>query len=215
MSHSLAIPAPFFTPAIICRYIQCCFLRYHIYDAEPSLTARSGKAREASQFLPPTMSPDAMLHWRDHHALQMVVHVVVESALARISDDAVAGVLDEIRQAVSEALDSHDFVKAAMRPTTPSGCPELLSAAVQSPANFETDASAPEPPRRESWIEVPTARSTESSKVLFSLATPSASPEVPRRDLDLSPESPPSAPSPSASPSRSLAERLDTPPVNK
>ncbi|KZV91885.1 hypothetical protein EXIGLDRAFT_85245 [Exidia glandulosa HHB12029] len=80
---------------------------------------------------PPTMSPDAMLHWRDHHALQTVVHVVVESALARISDDAVAGVLDEIRQAVLEALDSHDFVKAAMRPTTPSGCPELLSCDTQ------------------------------------------------------------------------------------
>ncbi|KZV85612.1 hypothetical protein EXIGLDRAFT_841346 [Exidia glandulosa HHB12029] len=55
------------------------------------------------------MSPDAMLHWRDHHALQTVVDVVVESALARISDDAVAGVLDEISQAVLEALNSHDL----------------------------------------------------------------------------------------------------------
>ncbi|KZV85595.1 hypothetical protein EXIGLDRAFT_841335 [Exidia glandulosa HHB12029] len=130
-----------------------------------------------------------MLHWRDHHALQTVVHVVVESALARISDDAVADVLSEIRQAVLDALESQSSVTSAPPTATP------------------TAHSSPNKPRAR-CIELPEFLSPERSKVHFALATPAASPEVPRRVLDLSPEPAPSS-------SRGLAERLDIAPANK
>ncbi|KZV91890.1 hypothetical protein EXIGLDRAFT_836793 [Exidia glandulosa HHB12029] len=142
-----------------------------------------------------------MLHWRDHHALQTVVHVAVESALARISDDAVADVLSEIRQAVLDALDSQSSVTFALPTATPSGCVELHPAVVQSPPDkFDTKPGAP----RARCIELPESLSLERSKVVFALATPAASPGVPRRVLDLSPEPTPSS-------SRVLAE----PPANK